>query len=120
MLVRLRDVCSALPEAGEAPAAPGWPGRELKVHRRVFARVFAMPDPVGDDVTMLVCQVDRDEREALLAAGHPFFATSSSFNRIGVVLDDDTDWDEVGELVTDAYRLVAPKRLAALLEQPPA
>jgi hypothetical protein len=26
------------------------------------------------------------------------------------------DWDEVGELVADSYRLVAPKRLAALIK----
>jgi hypothetical protein len=30
------------------------------------------------------------------------------------------DWDEVAELAVDAYRLTAPKRLLALLDQPPA
>jgi predicted DNA-binding protein (MmcQ/YjbR family) len=28
----------------------------------------------------------------------------------------DIDWDEVTELVTGSYRLIAPKRLAALVE----
>jgi len=28
------------------------------------------------------------------------------------------DWDEVEDFVTDSYALVAPKRLAALLEAP--
>jgi hypothetical protein len=28
----------------------------------------------------------------------------------------DVDWDEVRELVVDAYRIVAPKRLAAQLD----
>jgi len=28
---------------------------------------------------------------------------------------DDVDWDEVAELVTESYRLLAPKRLAAQL-----
>ena len=34
----------------------------------------------------------------------------------------EVDWDEVGELITDSYRLVAPKRLAATLaaRRPPA
>jgi hypothetical protein len=32
-----------------------------------------------------------------------------------VRLDVDVDWDRVEALVEDAYRTVAPKRLAALL-----
>jgi len=40
-------------------------------------------------------------------------------NRIGVVLDQDTDWTEFSELVTESYRLLAPKQLAALVETPP-
>jgi hypothetical protein len=40
---------------------------------------------------------------------------------VAVRLDlDDVDWDEVAELALDAYRLTAPKRLQALLGQPPA
>jgi hypothetical protein len=33
-----------------------------------------------------------------------------------MVLDDDTDWDEVAELVTDSYRFCAPQRLVRQLE----
>jgi predicted DNA-binding protein (MmcQ/YjbR family) len=29
------------------------------------------------------------------------------------VLDDDIDWGDVAELVTESYRLLAPKRLRA-------
>ena len=29
---------------------------------------------------------------------------------------DDTDWVELGELVTESYRLMAPRRLAARLD----
>ena len=35
---------------------------------------------------------------------------------IGVRLDGDVDWAEVGELCEDAYRTVAPKRLVARLD----
>jgi len=35
---------------------------------------------------------------------------------IGVYLDVAIDWDELAELVEDAYRTVAPKRLVALLD----
>ena len=36
---------------------------------------------------------------------------------IGAQLTDDTDWDEIGELVTESYRRLAPKKLTALLGQ---
>lgn len=34
---------------------------------------------------------------------------------VGVYLDGRADWAEMAELLRDAYRLTAPKRLAALL-----
>ena len=36
---------------------------------------------------------------------------------IGVYLDRGADWDELAELLRDAYRLTAPKRLLARLER---
>jgi hypothetical protein len=38
---------------------------------------------------------------------------------LGVRLDRDPDWDEIAIIVEDAYRKVAPKRLAALLDADP-
>ena len=35
---------------------------------------------------------------------------------IGVRLDIDVEWDEIGEIVVDAYRHVAPKKLIAQLD----
>ena len=35
---------------------------------------------------------------------------------IGVLLTDDTDWEEIRELVTESYRILAPKKLTALLD----
>jgi hypothetical protein len=32
-----------------------------------------------------------------------------------VLLTDDTDWEEIRELMTESYRILAPKKLAALL-----
>jgi hypothetical protein len=39
----------------------------------------------------------------LLATGHPFFASRAGRDRIVVVLTDDTDWEEIRELVTESY-----------------
>ena len=36
---------------------------------------------------------------------------------VGGRLDGVADWDEVAELVSDTYRLTAPKRLCALLDE---
>ena len=51
-----------------------------------------------------------------LSLGHPFFASRAGRDRIVVVLTDDTDWEEIGELVTESYRILAPKKLNALLD----
>jgi hypothetical protein len=34
-----------------------------------------------------------------------------------VLLTDDTDWEEIRELVTESYRILAPKKLTALLDE---
>ena len=36
---------------------------------------------------------------------------------LGVYLDVAVDWDAVADIVEDAYRTVAPKRLVAALDQ---
>ena len=33
-----------------------------------------------------------------------------------VVLTGDPDWEEIRELVTESYRILAPKKLAAMLD----
>ncbi len=35
---------------------------------------------------------------------------------VGVRLDVAVDWDEIASIVEDSYRLVAPRRLLALLD----
>jgi predicted DNA-binding protein (MmcQ/YjbR family) len=37
---------------------------------------------------------------------------------VGVYLDGAPDWEELAELLRDAYRLAAPKRLTRLLDEP--
>ena len=57
----------------------------------------------------------RGERKALLSVGHPYFASRAGGDRVGVLLTDDTDWEELRELVTESYRILAPKKLSRLL-----
>jgi len=75
-------------------------------------------DPAGKSVPLLALRVGPDEREALLSIGHhPFFASRTGHDRFVVVLTDDTDWEELRELVTESYRILVPKKLTALLDQ---
>lgn len=73
-------------------------------------------DPTGKPVPLLVLRAGPEEREALLSIGHPFFASRADRDRIVVVLTNDTDWEEIRELVTESYRILAPKKLTALLD----
>lgn len=39
-------------------------------------------------------------------------------NVVGIVLDDDVDWEEVSELLTESYCIMAPKKLAERVDRP--
>src|SRR5689334_19440602 len=113
---RARAICRALPETTEVPTDYG---AQFNIRRRTFAYVFAVEGTNGAVISMLSCNADPDEREVLLALGHPFFAPWARDDRVGVVIDDATDWTEVAELLTESYRQVAPKKLAATVLAPP-
>lgn len=102
--------CLALPEAWDEPA---WTGHRYLVRKRSFAHVFAVLDERGDTTTILSVRSPDEERDLLLASGHPFFLLGWGRDAIGMVLDADTDWNEVDEVVTDSYCVLAPKKLAA-------
>ncbi len=124
---RVRTLCLALPEVmvrvDYSRIRTRSTARSFDIRRRSFCLLVAVEDPTGNPVVLLVLRADPDEREALLSMGHPFFAPRSGRDRIGVLLADDTDWEEIRELVTESYRVLAPKKLGALLrldqESPP-
>ena len=63
---------------------------------------------------MLTFRSSGEELDALTEIGPPFFKPVWFPNIVGLVLPADpsaVDWDEVAELVTESYRLLAPKRL---------
>jgi hypothetical protein len=125
IVARLRAVCIALPEAHEEQA---WIGTRWSIRRKTFAHVVQVDQgwpPVyareaGSDgpMSVLTFRSSGAELDALTEAGHPFFRPPWAPNVIGLVLVDDVDWGEVAELVTDSYRLLAPRKLAAAVEPP--
>jgi predicted DNA-binding protein (MmcQ/YjbR family) len=118
---RVRTLCLALPEVtvriDESRIRARSTAQSFDIRRRSFCLLVATESRTGEPVPRLVLRVDPDDREALLSVGRPFFATRAGRDRIGVLLSDDTDWAEMRELVTESYRLLAPKKLTALLDQ---
>jgi hypothetical protein len=106
---RLSKVCTALPEVHEGPAANG---RSWLIRKNHFCQVHTVDD--GDEQKgILIFRSEPPELDALVQSGHPFFKPGLGARVIGMVIEDDLDWDEVTELITESYRIQAPKRLAA-------
>ena len=118
---RVRTLCLALPEV-TVRVDGSLTRRDRRRSRSTSAggrSACSWPWELGrcrKPVPLLVLRADPDEREALLSIGHPFFASRAGRDRIGVLLTDDTDWEEIRELVTESYRILAPKKLTALLD----
>jgi hypothetical protein len=110
----LRSICLGLPEAYEERAGPG---TRWMVRRRNFAHVLSIDSPRRAD-TILTFRASGPELEVLLRMGHPFFRAGWGANVMGMVLDGRTDWDEVAELLTESYCIMAPKKLVALVDRP--
>jgi len=117
---RVRAMCLALPEVevrvDYSLTRTRSTAQSFDIRRRSFCLLVAREGATGEPVPLLVLRADPDEREVLLSIGHPFFAPRVGRGRIGVLLTDDTDWEEIRELVTESYRVVAPKKLSALLD----
>jgi hypothetical protein len=116
---RIRALCLALPEVtvrvdGSLTRArsTAW---SFDIRRRSFCLLVARENSAGKPVPLLVLRAGPEEREALLSIGYPFLASRAGHDRIVVVLTDETDWEEIRELVTESYRILAPKKLVALL-----
>ncbi|MDX6213910.1 MAG: hypothetical protein QOF82_2997 [Frankiales bacterium] len=109
-LERLRQICLALPEAEERET---WGEPTMRVRNKIFAF------PRETQVTL---KADPDERLSLLADLRffvpPYVGTKGWVGLRLQGLGEATrpDWDEVRELVVTSYRLIAPKRLSALLD----
>lgn len=110
---RIEAICLALPDA--SLRSDRW-AHAFEVRRRVFTFLLNMTNSDGSGVTIIALSADEDERRALLAEGHPYFPPSTGARRLGIVIDEDTDWAQLAELITDSYRLNAPKTLSALLD----
>lgn len=109
---RLRQICLALPEATEKPF-----GDHTSPSFRVREKIFVWGEEYAPP--RLRCKAAPGGQDMLVGMDpERFYVPRYSGHKgwIGVRLDLDPDWDLIAGLIRDSYRLVAPKRLAALLE----
>lgn len=119
VLRRLRLVCLDLPEVHEEAA---WTGIRWCVARKNFAHVvsidqgwppaYARAAGTPGPACVLTFRRSPAKLDAPRFAQAPYFRPAWWPNIAGLLVDGATDWDEVGRLVTDSYRLLAPRRLA--------
>ena len=116
-LVRLTRICLALPEATRQMQ-----GRHagFLVRKKTFA--YYLDDHHGDGIVAVTCKVLPHDNAVLAAADPKRFympAYLASKGWVALRLDvSDVDWEEVAELVSGSYRLIAPRRLAAFGTSP--
>ena len=115
-LVRLTKICLALPEATR-----DYNGQHAGFHVRKRSFAYFLNDHHGDGIVGVNCKVLTGDNKVLAAAQPERFyipAYVGSKGWVGLRLDiGEIDWEEVTELVSGSYSLVAPKRLAALVKQ---
>jgi predicted DNA-binding protein (MmcQ/YjbR family) len=106
----LRELCMALPEVTErlSHGEPTWFVRDKKVF-------VMLSNHHHDDRLAFWCAAPEGAQEMLVWSDpERYFRPPYVGHRgwLGVYLDVPVDWDEIENLVTDAYCLIAPRKLA--------
>jgi hypothetical protein len=110
-------------------AIASWPGvvvDEANAHAGFSVRgkrfAWLLVDHHDDGRLALCVKAPPGEQEALLGAGGCYFTPAylGSKGWVGIDVDPQAapDWDDVTMLLEQAWRMVAPARLVARLEQP--
>ncbi len=122
VLARVRELALTLPGADEKVSH----GRPAFFTKKVFAYYGGSLRVDGEWVQhpqSIVVQPDPDERRALADDPRtyiPAYLGPSGWIGVDLTFDDgdaETDWDEVAELLDASFRLTAPKRSIAELDE---
>lgn len=114
ILLRLRNLCLAFPEATEQE----WFGRPTFRCGKIFAYYgqgqTGRPRPASVQVLP-----EADEREALLADPRCYVPSHiGPYGWVGLDLGvAPPDWQEIAELLDSSYRRIAPARCVAMLDR---
>ena len=114
---RLIEICRTLPEVTYEVA-----GKEhlaFRVRKKIFA--YYLFDHHGDGIIGFCCKSSLSEQRRLVRDDPESFFVPAYLGPRGWVairLDlDEVDWDTVNELAGQAFQSIAPRKLAALIEQ---
>jgi len=124
-VARLGALCLTLPETVEVTA---WHGIRWRVRGRTFAHLltlvegrpasYAAAAGIDGPAVVVTFRITTQEAELFRQLGLPYFAARWGRDLGGLVLEEDQDWTEVAELVTESYCLLAPAKLVALVPRP--
>lgn len=110
----IRRLAAILDKFPECRSEDAWTGVRWRVGQATVAHVFG-----GEDQLYRI--MFRGEPEEVMAfehLGHPYFRAGWSANAVGMIVDEDTDWTELAELLTDSYCIQAPAKLASQVSRP--
>ncbi len=108
---RLDEILGAFPRCRMEDA---WTGVRWRVGSATVAHVFG-----GEDqLFRITFRAEPDEVMAFQHLGARYFRAEWGGNVVGMLVDDDTDWEELGELLTESYCLRAPQRLVEQVDRP--
>ena len=111
-LDRLRAICLTFPESIEAGGV-GDPTFKVR------DKIFAMQHPVDGRMSMW-CKAWPGAQDVLVGSEPGRFFVPPYVGHhgwVGAWRDTDTDWELLADLEEESYRMTAPKRLSALLDQ---
>jgi len=117
-LARLRKLCLAFPEAHEVEA---WGEPTFRVKNKLFAMHATADTHHGDGREGVWIKSAHVTQDMLVRADPkryfvPPYVGKSGW--VGAYIDRGADWEIVADLLRDAYRLTAPKKLVAQLDSP--
>ena len=114
---RLDRICGQLPEVAQRPGGEHGDHIAYVVRKKTFA--YFTDDHHDDGRLALICKAPLGEQVALVSSQpEQYFVPPYLGHRgwVGYWLDSaSVDWAEVEEMLTEAYRLAAPKLLATRL-----
>jgi predicted DNA-binding protein (MmcQ/YjbR family) len=113
-LQRVRKISLSLPEATEQLF-----GGHTTPTFRVREKIFVMYSESPEGRPAVWCKAPPGAQQVLVGSDPERFFSPPYVGKsgwIGVRLHAPIDWDHLSDLVTDSYRMTAPKRLLAQLD----
>jgi predicted DNA-binding protein (MmcQ/YjbR family) len=118
VLDRLRAICLAYPEASEQGGV-GDP--TFKVRDKIFAMRHGVGEHKSHGTRMsLWCKAPPGAQDVLVRSDPARYFVPPYVGHhgwVGVYLDGELDWALIADMIDDSYRMTAPKRLVAQIDQ---